>query len=63
MRVIDVLHSFFQLSPTEKVTLSIDLWDGLSAKILVNGKPSLFNFTRLPVTRARPTHLTGHARD
>ena len=43
-----------KLSPTEKVTLSIDFWEELDPKILVNGKPSLFNFTRLPVTRAIP---------
>ena len=40
--------------PTEKVTLSVDFWDGLSPNILVNGKQSLSNFTRLPITRAIP---------
>lgn len=43
-----------KLSPTDKVTLTIDFWAELDPKILVNGKPSLFNYTRLPVTRAIP---------
>jgi hypothetical protein len=46
-----------KLSATDKVTLTIDFWEELDPKVLVNGKASLFNFTRLPVTRAIPCML------